>query len=338
MKYKNLTLLGLTIWAVAGSYVTLFLVGIANFTNQWIFTKEIIDRDFSNGTLRVTVRLHSGLLEFCRDKVSYIWIGHPSFTAVKNVSEATMKTLYAAPDDPGCFNIRASLPEPSEPPKDISSAVLQHVVKVLPLPICSFLLLVITSSLSTMGLFFPQRRCFMFLTGAGHILAGLCSLTGLIRYIIAVNDAVIEKHPVSPDKLFMHTYGISFVFAVLAFFLINSTGVASLYLYIRLEKMAVRSEQDRYRHQFTMSSCVTSSPDIEITAHDDGENDVVDASGRCGGGGGGGRVVDDRTNEGNPLRPRPEGIDSDLHIDSQQRHYVSYSDNEPVSQPTSIEL
>lgn len=176
--------------------------------------------------------------------------------------------------------------------------------------------------------------CFLLILQFVSRLVGLCSLTGLIRYIIAVNDAVIEKHPVSQDKLFEHKYGISFVLAVLAFFLINSTGVASLYLYIRLEKMAVRSEQDRYRHQFTMSSCVTSSPDIEITAHDvDEENDAPDGSGRRGG-----RAADDRTSEENPLRPRPEGIERDLHIDGQQRHYVNYSNNEPVSQPTSIEL
>ncbi|XP_072168582.1 uncharacterized protein [Diadema setosum] len=303
MKVKNVSLIALTVWAVAGSYLALLLMGVATFTNRWIRTTETIDKDFPNGTLRTIITMQSGLLTFCRDNVRYKWISRIPDNG-GNVSQSALKELNPDPDDVECGNIRDTLPEGDEPPKSITSAVLAHVLKVLPLSICSLLLLLLTSLFSSMGLFFPQRRCFIFFTGAAHILAGLCSLSGLIRYIIAVNDAVIEKHPVSSEDLFSHRYGFSFVVAVLAFFLINSTGVASLYLYIRLEKMAVHSEQERIQHQLmTMTTCVSHAPDIEV--HDD----------------------DNR--EHSPLRPSMAGSDYRVH------HPNSHSD---IIQATSIEL
>ncbi|XP_033631002.1 voltage-dependent calcium channel gamma-5 subunit-like [Asterias rubens] len=252
---QNTSLLLLTIWSVFGAYLGLLLTSVGTFTNQWVFTSEERHLDFHNGTLRITMNMYSGLLESCRIRVTYIW---DSKDAWKQMENNATQEVTPRPGSPTCVKIRNVLPAPGSPPKDITSAALSKINSVWPFPVISFLLLIVSSVLSTLGLCIPTKRAFMFFAGVVSIIAGLFGLTGIVCYIIAVGDAVIEKHPILPDKIFQHTYGYSFCFCALSFVISETTGVASLYLFIKQETYALRSEKERLRHRLMVSGSGTS--------------------------------------------------------------------------------
>ncbi|XP_072044249.1 voltage-dependent calcium channel gamma-7 subunit-like [Amphiura filiformis] len=260
---KNTSLLLLTVWAVSGAYISMLFTGVATFTNKWVFTKEVTSQEFPNATLKLTVREYSGLIEACRISVSFKWELKEEWIDKKGEEAPETKGTTIPDKDfdpPRCKSLR-ELSKGDDPPKDVTSAVIVHVSRVLPLPIVSFFLMGIAASLSTIGLFYPSKRCFIFFCGAVSIIAGLLSLSGLIRYIIAVSDGITEKTS-GKEGDFQHSYGYSFVFGVMGFLITDATGIGCLYLYIKLEKMALQSERERRRHQMVRSPTGhSSSPD-----------------------------------------------------------------------------
>lgn len=63
---ENRKLLALTIWTVVGSYVAFLMMCTATFTNQWIYTREVMKTINDTGTEVREIRQHSGLLVACQ--------------------------------------------------------------------------------------------------------------------------------------------------------------------------------------------------------------------------------------------------------------------------------
>lgn len=236
---ENRKLLALTIWNVVGSYMAFLMMCTATFTNQWIFTEEVTKTTNDTGTEMREIRQHAGLLVACQLQDKIHWTTHDG-----------VKLSWDTPStEDGCKKFRDLLSDDEEnTPDTITHALFVHTSRLLFLPLFTCLLLLSAVIVCTVAQFMPKRRCMVFLSGTICVLCGLTSLTTIVRYIIAINDAIIEKHSQTNDVTFDHNYGISFMLAVLVFMQTNGVGVASLYLFILLEKQAARSEKERVRH------------------------------------------------------------------------------------------
>ena len=60
--------------------------------------------------------------------------------------------------------------------------------------------------------------------------------------------------PLPTLQVFQYGYGYSFCFCAISFLVTEATGVASLYLFIKQETYALRSEKERLRHRLTGGS------------------------------------------------------------------------------------
>ncbi|XP_071814340.1 voltage-dependent calcium channel gamma-7 subunit-like [Apostichopus japonicus] len=235
---ENRKLLALTIWTVVGSYVAFLMMCTATFTNQWIYTREVMKTINDTGTEVREIRQHSGLLVACQMVDNISWSPHEGESSSWDTPFTENK----------CTKLRELLSDREDPPNTITYAVFLHTSKLFFLPLFTCLLLLSAVIVCTVAQFMPKRRCMVFLSGTICVICGLTSLTAIVRYIIAINDAIIEKHSQSKDITFEHKYRLSFILAVITFMQANAVGVASLYLFILLEKQAAHSEKERVRH------------------------------------------------------------------------------------------
>lgn len=235
---ENRKLLALTVWTVVGSYVAFLMMCTATFTNHWIYTREIVKITNDTGIYSRDTQQHSGLLVTCQFDDKIHWNPH----------EGENSSWDAPLSENECRNLKKVLSNQDNPPDTITFAVFVHTSKSFAVPLMTCFLLLSAVVVCTVGQFMPKRRCMVFLSGSICVVCGLTSLTAIVRFVIAVNDAIIEKHSQSNDVIFQHHYGFSFVLTVLTFLLTNGVGVASLHLFILLERQAARSEKERVRH------------------------------------------------------------------------------------------
>ncbi|KAL8597348.1 hypothetical protein ACOMHN_056111 [Nucella lapillus] len=110
-------------------------------------------------------------------------------------------------------------------------------------PLVSLMILLIAGIMCFLGHCHPTRKVLTFAAGILFVLAGLCTLVGIILYIGSITEEVGNKPRASIEKpKFEYTYGYSFVMAVGSFVLTELSGVFAVYLYITRHKQAQRKK------------------------------------------------------------------------------------------------
>lgn len=111
-------------------------------------------------------------------------------------------------------------------------------------PLSSLLILLIAGTVCFIGHCESGRKNLTFVSGILFVLAGLCTLVGIILYIGSITEEVGNKPKVSLDDVqFLYNYGHSFTMAVGSFALTEMSGVFSVYLYITRYKIAQKKKR-----------------------------------------------------------------------------------------------
>ncbi|KAL4239395.1 hypothetical protein ACF0H5_000212 [Mactra antiquata] len=113
-------------------------------------------------------------------------------------------------------------------------------------PLSSLVILLIAGTICFVGHCESGRKNLTFVSGILFVLAGLCTLVGIILYIGSITEEVGNKPKVSLDDVqFLYNYGSSFMMAVGSFALTEMSGVFSVYLYITRYKHAQRKKHQQ---------------------------------------------------------------------------------------------
>ncbi|KAH3864446.1 hypothetical protein DPMN_027464 [Dreissena polymorpha] len=111
-------------------------------------------------------------------------------------------------------------------------------------PLSSLVILLIAATICFVGHCESGKKNLTFVSGILFVLAGLCTLVGIILYIGSITEEVGNKPKVSLDDVqFLYNYGPSFMMAVGSFALTELSGVFSVYLYITRYKNAQKKKR-----------------------------------------------------------------------------------------------
>ncbi|KAL8595012.1 hypothetical protein ACOMHN_001991 [Nucella lapillus] len=117
-------------------------------------------------------------------------------------------------------------------------------------PLVSLLILLIAGIMCFIGHCHATRKVLTFVSGILFVLAGLCTLVGIILYIGSITEEVGNKPRASIEEpKFIYTYGYSFGMAVGSFVLTELSGVFAVYLYITRHKQAQRKKMQALKVQ-----------------------------------------------------------------------------------------
>ncbi|XP_048764459.1 voltage-dependent calcium channel gamma-5 subunit-like isoform X1 [Ostrea edulis] len=202
---KALTLSSFVLGAISIGTLSLSVA-----TDSWLFTEEDMDCVIENITVKLPVKVRSGLFRFC-----------------------TIGSDEDADDD--CVTLNINLNEERLEERLTSTSIMRANRVSTVFPIISLVLLVIATTLSVIG---NIKHDVKTLISSGiHILSGLMLAVGIILYISAINDEVGHRpKPSEADddtKKFDYEYGWSFFFAGTSFLLIMTTAVILVSLYLQ---------------------------------------------------------------------------------------------------------
>ncbi|XP_053392360.1 voltage-dependent calcium channel gamma-7 subunit-like [Mercenaria mercenaria] len=192
------------------------LLCIAVATDYWLYTKEKLEEGV-NGTMYN--RYWSGLFRKC--KVEARDSSKRNCTYIK---------YFTVNDD------RDGIPQ--------TDAILLTMRRSTWFPLSSLVILLIAGTICFVGHCESGKKNLTFVSGILFVLAGLCTLVGIILYIGSITEEVGNKPKVSLEDLqFTYTYGSSFMMAVGSFALTEMSGVFSVYLYITRYKNAQKKKR-----------------------------------------------------------------------------------------------
>ncbi|XP_041362224.1 voltage-dependent calcium channel gamma-5 subunit-like [Gigantopelta aegis] len=202
------------------------LLCIAVATDYWLYTRERLKKDSEyNTTIPATYRsVYSGLWRKCEDK------GYSQ----RGVTCSYIKYFTGDEDREGLG--------PTE-------AILLNIRRATMFPLVSLLILLIGGIMCFIGHCNSGRKILTFVCGILFVLAGLCTLVGIILYIGSITEEVGNKPRASIEEpKFVYYYGSSFIMAVGSFILTELSGVFSVYLYITKNKQAQRKKLYKIKH------------------------------------------------------------------------------------------
>ncbi|XP_076457716.1 voltage-dependent calcium channel gamma-7 subunit-like [Babylonia areolata] len=204
------------------------LLSIAVATDYWLFTSEK-KKDAAkenNGTAGAIYYLHgfSGLWHQC---------------------------LYTDTEPPECKYIMYFTGDEDREGLGPTDAILLNIRRATVFPLVSLLILLIAGIMCFIGHCHATRKVLTFVSGILFVLAGLCTLVGIILYIGSITEEVGNKPRASIEEpKFSYTYGSSFIMAVGSFVLTELSGVFAVYLYITRHKQAQRKKMQALKaHQ-----------------------------------------------------------------------------------------
>ncbi|CAM9185634.1 unnamed protein product [Lampetra fluviatilis] len=123
-----------------------------------------------------------------------------------------------------------------------------------PFPLAALLLMLLGFVINNLGHVRPQRTALAFVSGIFFILAGLALVVGLVLYISSVNDEVTNRSSENSTS-FTYSYGWSFHFAVLSFFLTEGAGVVSVYLFMKRYRTEEEFRPHASLYRTRLSNC-----------------------------------------------------------------------------------
>ncbi|XP_070579889.1 voltage-dependent calcium channel gamma-7 subunit-like isoform X1 [Ptychodera flava] len=206
---------------------SVIMLTIALATDYWVLTKEIKKHEDDDNANKTTTIIEDtiGLWRSCR-KINN---GFPSCKTIDHFPADKVSDTSEKPGDRIFDYIRASSAFP------ILSLALQFAATV----VCFWA-------------HFRKHRLHLTLTaGVLSVLAGLCSIVGLLMYISNVSDEYGSKaRPKSAysDQTFFYKYGWSFMLAVSSFTLTELAGVLLVYLHISRHKHTIRKHLEARTH------------------------------------------------------------------------------------------
>ncbi|XP_076458420.1 voltage-dependent calcium channel gamma-7 subunit-like [Babylonia areolata] len=204
------------------------LLSIAVATDYWLFTSER-KKDAPSGvnsTLGpVYIHVYSGLWRRCQ---------------YKDLKE----------EAPECVYIQYFTGDDDREGLGPTEAILLNIRRATVFPLVSLLILLIAGIMCFLGHCHATRKVLTFASGILFVLAGLCTLVGIILYIGSITEEVGNKPRASIEEpKFYYTYGSSFIMAVGSFVLTELSGVFAVYLYITRHKQAQRKKMQALKAQ-----------------------------------------------------------------------------------------
>ncbi|KAK3583023.1 hypothetical protein CHS0354_005667 [Potamilus streckersoni] len=194
------------------------LLCIAVATDYWLYTLEKQVVEDVNGTA-IYNKFWSGLWRKC--SVNSQFPSKLNCTYIK---------YFTVNDD------RDGIPQ--------TEAILLTMRRSTWFPLASLFILLIGGIICFVGHCESGRKTLTFVSGILFVLAGLCTLVGIILYIGSITEEVGNKPKVSIEEpQFVYYYGSSFMMAVGSFGLTELSGVFSVYLYITRYKHAQRKKK-----------------------------------------------------------------------------------------------
>ncbi|KAK6169018.1 hypothetical protein SNE40_020149 [Patella caerulea] len=203
------------------------LLAIAVGTDYWLYTKEQTTESEQNKTVFYR-SVYSGLWRTCEDQ--------------------ERDAIY-----PTCRYIKYFTVNDERDGMRPTDTILLNIRRATMFPLVSLLILLIGGILCFVSHCKPNggRKILTFVCGILFVLAGLCTLVGIILYIGSITEEVGNKPRASIEKpKFIYHYGPSFMMAVGSFILTELSGVFSVYLYITKHKQARRKKmQQALKHE-----------------------------------------------------------------------------------------
>ncbi|CAL1531570.1 unnamed protein product, partial [Lymnaea stagnalis] len=207
------------------------LLSISVATDYWLFTKEKTKETPGNKTATAKYRsVYSGLWRRCK------------YDSEHKPADCSYIEYFTDEDREGLG------------PTD---AILLNIRQATMFPLVSLLILLIGGIMCFIGHCNDNRKILTFVSGILFVLAGLCTLVGIILYIGSITGEVGNKPRASIEEpRFLYDYGSSFFMAVGSFVLTELSGVFSVYLYIskhkhsqRVKRLALKAEHNDRNHQ-----------------------------------------------------------------------------------------
>ncbi|XP_052070185.1 voltage-dependent calcium channel gamma-5 subunit-like [Mytilus californianus] len=197
------------------------LLAISVATDYWLYTSDL-QPSKNNGTKGVYKNHWSGLWRQCTVT------GH-------------------GPNSLKCEYIKYFTVDDEKEGLAPTQAILLTMRRSTWFPLASLLILTIGIVICFVGQCNTRRKHLTFVCGILFVLAGLCTLVGIILYIGSITEEVGNKGPQNPmeDKKFIYKYGSSFMMAVCSFGLTELAGVFSVYLYITRYKHSQRKKMQQ---------------------------------------------------------------------------------------------
>ncbi|XP_032826091.2 voltage-dependent calcium channel gamma-5 subunit-like [Petromyzon marinus] len=216
----------LTLLSSGLSVLGLCALCVAVSTDFWLYSHETL---FSHGnrTRWLHVAVHSGLWRVCS---------------------------LAEEDLGSCSNVQYFTASGSHIASDSTANVLRLMRSATPFPLAALLLMLLGFVINNLGHVRPQRTALAFVSGIFFILAGLALVVGLVLYISSVNDEVTSRSSENSTS-FTYSYGWSFHFAVLSFFLTEGAGVVSVYLFMKRYRTEEEFRPHASLYRTRLSNC-----------------------------------------------------------------------------------
>ncbi|XP_078723302.1 voltage-dependent calcium channel gamma-5 subunit-like isoform X2 [Lampetra fluviatilis] len=216
----------LTLLSSGLSVLGLCALCVAVSTDFWLYSHETL---FSHGnrTRWLHVAVHSGLWRVCS---------------------------LAEEDLGSCSNVQYFAASGSHITSDSTANVLRLMRSATPFPLAALLLMLLGFVINNLGHVRPQRTALAFVSGIFFILAGLALVVGLVLYISSVNDEVTNRSSENSTS-FTYSYGWSFHFAVLSFFLTEGAGVVSVYLFMKRYRTEEEFRPHASLYRTRLSNC-----------------------------------------------------------------------------------
>ncbi|KAM9793131.1 voltage-dependent calcium channel gamma-5 subunit isoform 2-T2 [Neosynchiropus ocellatus] len=210
---KALTLLS-SVFAVCA----LGLLGIAVSTDYWLYLEEGVILPLNQST-EIRMSLHSGLWRVC-------------FMAETPAPLEPDLYFFPGEDKDRCFTIEYVMPTKVQITSESTISVLKMIRSATPFPLVSLFFMFIGFVLSNIGHIRPHHTILAFISGIFFILSGLSLVVGLVLYISNINDEMLNRTKTN-EAYFSYKYGWSFAFAAISFLLTETTGVMSIYLFMK---------------------------------------------------------------------------------------------------------
>lgn len=193
------------------------LLAIGVSTDYWLFTSDLQKEELND-----------------TDKYENHWSGLWRTCRVDGYFPTRMDCnyiMYFTPSDE-----KEGLPQ--------TQAILLTMRRSTWFPLASLLILLIGTIICFVGQCKSGRKSLTFVCGILFVLAGLCTLVGIILYIGSITEEVGSKGKPSGDEKapFKYNYGASFIMTVCSFVLTELSGVFSVYLYITRYKQKHRKK------------------------------------------------------------------------------------------------
>ncbi|RUS82730.1 hypothetical protein EGW08_009510, partial [Elysia chlorotica] len=212
------------------------LLCISVATDYWLFTKELLPKDAANSEEQAS-----------------------NATKGKSVVQSSDSDDPDAKETAKYLRVYSGLWRHCTYGELILIVVYISSVNIRPasmFPLVSLFILLIGGTMCFIGHCNNSRKILTFVSGILFVLAGLCTLVGVILYISSITGEVGNKPRASIEEpKFEYDYGSSFYMAVGSFVLTELSGVLSVYLYIskykqsqRAKHLMLKSSEPHYHH------------------------------------------------------------------------------------------